>query len=915
MSRYHLRTLGALSLHREGPDGEAVLRDAKALAVLAYLADTPEGSGDRAHLARLLWPLKEASRARAGLRQALYYLRRRTSDGPRLLRSDEHRLALDRRGLTADLWAFEEALDREDWERVLDLHEGPFLGDYSVEGAEEFRRWRDSRDDGIRAGVREACRALVSGGLEGDDPDAALRAARCWAEMNPLDERARSALIRALVATGDRAGAFRAYESYRTLLQEELGETPGPGLSRALEEIRSGASRPARREDGDAGPPAEDAGPSTDDAGPAADDSAPPPDATAPPDPAAAPTTPDSRSWIRRGSAAAVLALAVFLIVAAGWRVLAGGGDGEGDAGSAVEVLLKTGAGEDGIAVQTVRWLGDSAEVISGERLPTHGLPGPGGGWMALAVRTPGGLDLAVRGPDDGEPRRLTRRPADERPVAWSPDGRWIVYQVGRVEEDGGYTRRYRVRGLDGPDGGPEGGSDRSLGLPAVSPGRLRPPSADWSPLGTSVAVVSDSAGDPDVWTVAPDGSAARNLTAGHEGYDGEPAWSPEGRRIAFVSDRSGSRDVWVMGADGADPRRLTFSSREAGAPAWLAPRRLGYCRRGPERAEYRSVDVATGDDVRLAGMAGCEMRVAVRRPGTPGRWIASVELPEHLERVAPGQWIRREATVRDARGEAVPARELVLSWSASDSSVLDPTAGDGWLRIRGTGEATLRVEAAGWRADSARLRSRPPEVRELEPTLSEDWTGGLDTARWVPVGDPPPEVMGPEERFPAAFLNRGDENFHSGAVGRRALRTADGLTLEWWGRAPFSRPRFQALFSGLVRTVPPAGHGTWTASDAVLTISSGSAAPDSLVIRAGTYDHRIPAPDSPDVWHLFAVQVDTAGRVSVLVDGRMHWRSPGTVDPADLDGTHPAVYGRSHEARILHGPVRAWEGVRYAMP
>lgn len=897
MTRYHLRTLGALSLHREGPDGEAVLRDAKALAVLAYLADTPEGSGDRAHLARLLWPLKEASRARAGLRQALYYLRGKTSDGPRLLRSDEHRVALNRRGLTADLWAFEEALGREDWERVLDLHDGPFLGDYSVEGAEEFRRWRDSRDDGIRAGVREACRALVSGGLERDDPGAALRAARCWADMNPLDERAQSALIRALVAAGDRAGAFRAYESYRTLLQEELGETPGPGLSRALEEIRSAGSRPAPG---------------------GAEEGGAPPDAAAPPPPdsASAPTSSDSRSWARRASAAAVLALAVFLIVAAGWRLLAGGADGEDDAGAAVEVLLKTGAGEGGIAVQAVRWLGDSAEVTAGERLPPHGVPGPGGGWMAFSVRTPEGLDLALRGPDDQEPRRLTRRPADERPVAWSPDGRRIVYEVGRVEQGDGYSRRYRIRDLDGPDGGPEDGSDRTLGLPSlIPPERPQPASADWSPLGTSVAVVSDSAGNPDVWTVAPDGSAARNLTVGHEGYDGEPAWSPEGRRIAFVSDRSGSRDVWVMGADGAEPRRLTFSSREAVGPAWLSPRRVGYCRRGPDGAEYRSVDLVTDEDVRRAGLPGCDLRIAVRRPDAPRRWIATVELPEHLDRVAPGQWIRREASVQDARGEAVPAGDLELSWSASDSSVLDPAAGDGWLRVRGTGAATLRVRAPGWRADSVRVQSRTPEVRELEPALSEDWTGGLDTTRWVPVGDPPPEVVGPETRFPAAFLNRGDENYHSGAVGRPALRSGDGLTLEGWGRAPFSRPRFQALFAGLVRTVPPAGHETWTAPDAVLEILAGSGRPDSLRIGIGGVARSIPAPDSLDAWRRYAVQVDTAGRVSVLVDGRMHWRSPVTVDPADLDGIHPAVYGRSRDARILHGPVRAWEGVRYAMP
>lgn len=882
MKRYYLRTLGHLSLHEEDREGEVVLSDAKALAALAYLADTPDGSGDRAHLAELLWPGKDPSRARAGLRQALYYLRRKTEDGVSVVRSDELRVALDRRTLGCDLWEFEEAVAREEWESVLDLHDGPFLGGYRIDGAREFGRWRDGRDDGLRAGLRQACRVLVSRGLEGSDPGAALLGARRWVEMNPLDERAQLALIRSLAATGDRAAAFRAYESYHTLLREELGESPGPRFSGVLQEIRSGAgglgtggagrsSGPDSRDDGRAG----GVGP--------------------------------RHTGIRRGAAAAVLALAVVLVAAAGWRLILEGRAADEAPAAELEIVVRTGLPDRGAAVRVIHWAEDGVRVEEGGAYPAGGVPAPDGRRVAVSVPTADGVDLGLVDSSGGEPRRLTGRAADEAPVAWSPDGRRILYDAGREESDGDYVRRYRVRHLDD-------GADVGLGLPFRQPAGA-PPEGEWSPLGTAVAVVSDTAGNLDVWRVAPDGSDARNLTSAHAGYDGEPSWAPGAGRLAFVSDRSGSRDVWMMDADGSEPRRITYSRRAETGPVWLSPRRLGYFRHGDDGAEFRSVDLVTSEDRVLARLPGCEKRFIVGSPDAAAPWIASVELPGHLARVAPGQWIRRRAVVRGSDGGAIPVDAWSLRWSVADTSVLDPAAGSGWLRVRGTGRTPLRVSAAGWRSDSLRVRSRTPEAREAPPALAEDWSGGIDTARWVPVGDPPPAVVRPGGRFPAAFLNRGDENYHSGVVSRRPLRAGRGLTVEFWGRSPLTAPLFQGLMVGFVPEPPRRGLEVWGASDAVVEVSSGAEVPDSLGVRLEGRLQRVPAPDSLAAWHRYTLQVGTDGRVSLLVDGRMHWRSAGTVEPGRLEGTHLGLYGRSKGTRILHGPVRVWEGVRYRLP
>ncbi len=78
----------------------------------------------------------------------------------------------------------------------------------------------------------------MSDALEAADPGRGARHARRLVSLNPLDETAQTALIRTLLAADDRIGAFQAYESYRTLLREELEDWPGPKLRERMAELR-----------------------------------------------------------------------------------------------------------------------------------------------------------------------------------------------------------------------------------------------------------------------------------------------------------------------------------------------------------------------------------------------------------------------------------------------------------------------------------------------------------------------------------------------------------------------------------------------------------------------------------------------------------------------------------------------------
>ncbi len=75
-----------------------------------------------------------------------------------------------------------------------------------------------------------------------------------------------------------------------------------------------------------------------------------------------------------------------------------------------------------------------------------------------------------------------------------------------------------------------------------------------------------------DLWIMNRDGTAKRRLTS-DPFRDRSPAWSPHGDQIAFFSDRGGGMyNVWTIRPDGSDPRQLTaVTSPVINRPVWSA--------------------------------------------------------------------------------------------------------------------------------------------------------------------------------------------------------------------------------------------------------------------------------------------------------------------------------------------------------
>ena len=136
---------------------------------------------------------------------------------------------------------------------------------------------------------------------------------------------------------------------------------------------------------------------------------------------------------------------------------------------------------------------------------------------VAFAALGPGtaSLDVWTANPDGSGRRRLTSARGSDVPLAWSRDGKRILFSTEReaVGTRNGVTALYVMNA---------GGKRQHRVARAVE--------GDFSPTGSSVAYVTLRGG---LYVVGADGRGARRVVGG-TGL-GSPRWSPNGRWIAFT--------------------------------------------------------------------------------------------------------------------------------------------------------------------------------------------------------------------------------------------------------------------------------------------------------------------------------------------------------------------------------------------
>jgi Tol biopolymer transport system component/DNA-binding winged helix-turn-helix (wHTH) protein len=208
-------------------------------------------------------------------------------------------------------------------------------------------------------------------------------------------------------------------------------------------------------------------------------------------------------------------------------------------------------------------------------------------------------IDLNAEPGPSGVPHRLTSMAAQMYGLAWTRDGRSLVFgteapalvsYLWRVDSNGHRPpERLEVAGLGARHPATVLSKDRLVFArstydtdvyrfePNAAAGPVNASSfpdfqPTFSPDGTRIAFSSARSGEAvEIWVAAADGSVPRQLTRDLGRFQGEPCWSPDGGAVAFMSQAPDGRShhIWMMGVDEGDARQITARPGHQLRPTW----------------------------------------------------------------------------------------------------------------------------------------------------------------------------------------------------------------------------------------------------------------------------------------------------------------------------------------------------------
>jgi serine/threonine-protein kinase len=244
---FQLRILGPTEvIGPSSKSGEAVVRQPKRLALLAYLAlSTADGFRRRDSIIGLFWPELDQTQARTNLRKALYAIREAFGEEIFSTRGEDE-IRLDPARVWCDAVALNAHVRDGAWSEALTLYRGDLLEGLYPDGvAQEFEEWLREQRNVLRSRAAQAAWECSRLAEERGDRAAASAMARRAREFDPDNEEGVRRLMELLDRRGDRGGALRVYSEWRDRLQAEFGVDPAPEtrkVARRVQAARKGES-------------------------------------------------------------------------------------------------------------------------------------------------------------------------------------------------------------------------------------------------------------------------------------------------------------------------------------------------------------------------------------------------------------------------------------------------------------------------------------------------------------------------------------------------------------------------------------------------------------------------------------------------------------------------------------------------
>jgi len=239
-----LRTLGGLSVLRDGAPATGAAAQRKTLALLALLAAAGDKGMSRDKVIALLWPESDAAHGRNLLNQACYALRRDLEAHELFMGATA--LRLNPIFLSSDLQSFADAIAQRNSARAVAVYVGPFLDGFYLGDAPEFERWVESERARLAKQYRDTLEALATDAARRGDHRAAVAWWRRLAGVDPLSSQTALGLMLALDDAGERAEAVEHGRQYEAFVRRELEVDPAAevmALAKRLEHQTSGRQR------------------------------------------------------------------------------------------------------------------------------------------------------------------------------------------------------------------------------------------------------------------------------------------------------------------------------------------------------------------------------------------------------------------------------------------------------------------------------------------------------------------------------------------------------------------------------------------------------------------------------------------------------------------------------------------------
>ncbi|MHC4948086.1 MAG: S41 family peptidase, partial [Planctomycetota bacterium] len=188
--------------------------------------------------------------------------------------------------------------------------------------------------------------------------------------------------------------------------------------------------------------------------------------------------------------------------------------------------------------------------LTSSDGSESHPVIGPDGGRLAFSAEYDGNTDVYVMPIDGGPPRRVTSHPDPDVALAWSPDGREVLFRSGRAHPHG----RPELWRVSAAGGMPRRHDFGECSLVAMSSTGSRIAFTPWSNENWHWKRYRGGTA-PEIWVGDLSAGRFTQLTD-DRASDLFPMWMQG--RVYFVSDRTGTANIFSDRPDSGDLRQHT---------------------------------------------------------------------------------------------------------------------------------------------------------------------------------------------------------------------------------------------------------------------------------------------------------------------------------------------------------------------